>query len=44
MLYFKSMTAISSSIDIYGLNQIIHVTVKTGGFFSPDLFSDGFFS
>lgn len=45
MLYFKSMTAISGSIDIYGLNQIIHVTVKTGGFFfSPDLFSDGFFS
>lgn len=27
------MTAISGSIDIYGLNQIIHVTVKTGGFF-----------
>lgn len=33
MLYFKSMTAISGSIDIYGLNQIIHVTVKTGGLF-----------
>lgn len=33
MLYFKSMTAISGSIDIYGLNQIIHVTVKTGEFF-----------